>query len=98
MTKTDQEKVKDARKILRDPFSEYKNLKPRERKALTLLAMGYASRELAHELDVTVRTAYNIIDRGLIKLSRVHGHLIRREDVTGLVFKRLKSALNGGSK
>ena len=98
MSKTAEEKVIEARRILRDPFSEYTDLSPRERKALGLLARGSSSRTLAHELGITVRTAYNVIDRALIKVSTVEKKLVSRDDVTGMVFGKLKSTLNGGPK
>lgn len=95
---SDSDKLKEVREVLKDPFADYATLKDRERKALRLVAEGRASRELAVEMDVSIRTAYNIVDRGLVKLSRKEGRTIRRDDLTALMFDRLRKAVRNGRR
>ncbi len=95
---SDQQKLAAIRTILRDPFGSYPGLDRRERKALKAISEGKNSRELAHDLDISIRTAYNIVDRALVKVSKVEKKFITRDAVTGLVFKMLRAATRNGRK
>lgn len=91
-----EEKIAAAAALLRNPFSEYSGLDKRERKALALLAEGYRARALAHKMDLTVRTTYNVVDRALAKVSKQEGKLITRDDVTPMVWRKLRRTLKNG--
>ncbi len=95
---SDSDKLKEVREVLKDPFAEYPTLKDRERKALKLVAEGRASRELAVEMDVSIRTAYNIVDRGLVKLSRKERRTVRRDDLTAMMMAQLRKAARNGRR
>jgi len=95
MAKTETERLHQARTILRNPFGMYPDLDQRERKALTALVHGATAASLAHELGGSVRTAYNVVDRALLKISRAEGHLVTREEIFSLAWRKLGEALAG---
>jgi two-component system response regulator NreC len=61
-------------------------LTPREREVLSLLALGYTNREIADELDISVRTAETHRASILAKLRvRTRADLVRYARSTGML-------------
>lgn len=88
------EQVETIVLLIRDPFWQISDLEADERTALSMLAKGRSVQDVAYRLNVTRRTAYRVVERGLRQLNRMMdrqpGNEIHMEQLTALAFQMLE--------
>jgi DNA-binding CsgD family transcriptional regulator len=91
------EKLREVRGLLADPFAAYPDLTEREQRAATLASRGASYKAMAKLLNVSEKTVYRTLVNAAVKIGRQEDREhFRWSDIVALVHERLTKAAGDG--
>lgn len=93
MEGTPEDRLRQARALLADPFLGCPDLDERERRAAVLASRGVRVEDIAHTIYMSLSTAYRTLDAVAEKLTAQEGRTVTRDDLVDYALRRIKEAV-----
>jgi hypothetical protein len=93
MEGTPEDRLRQARALLADPFLGCPDLDERERQAAILASRGVRLVDIAHITHLSLSTAYRALDAVAGKLTAQEGRTVTRDDLVDYALRRIKEAV-----
>jgi len=90
---TSDERLRQVRALLADPFLGCPDLDARERRAAILASRGFRLVDIADMAHLGLRTAYRTLDAAAEKLTAQEGTPITRDDLVAYALWRIREAV-----
>jgi len=93
MEGTPEDRLRQVRALLANPFLGCPDLDERERQVAILASRGFRLADVAHMTHLSLSTAYRTLDAVAEKLTAQEGRTITRDDLVDYALRRIKEAV-----